>query len=513
MTTTTTCTENFFQKLERRISTCHSHLCIGLDPHPGIDILPSDENPYDAAYTFCKTIIDATSPHAAAFKPNAAFFESLGPRGLETLQRVIKLIPSDIPILLDNKRGDIGSTATAYAHASYQIGADAVTLSPLMGWDSVSPFVTGSYASKGAFLLCKTSNPGSEDLQTLPIQTTGRPLYHHIAKLATQWSSQHNAPLGLVVGATDPKAVKNIRCAAPNIWILAPGIGAQGGPLEEVCRVGRNAEGSGILFPVSRGVSRSEDPQKAAEALKESIQIALKSPPTPGNKEEILAPHQKEFLTMVIQRGILKFGSFVLKSGRTSPYFFNAGLFCMGDDMAQLAAFYARTIVNSSSLMNDDQAPKFDVLFGPAYKGIALGAIVAMALYTNHGINVGFTYNRKEAKSHGEGGKLVGAPMEGKRILIIDDVITAGTAIRESHTMLTQINGAEIVGVVIALDRAEKRALDDPLSAVQAVQRDLSIDVISVVGLQELQIYLDQQDEQDEKIKSDVREYREKYGV
>ena len=154
----------------------------------------------------------------------------------------------------------------------------------------------------------------------------------------------------------------------------------------------------------------------------------------------------------------------------------------------------------------------FDVIFGPAYKGISLGAVVSAALYSDYNVDVGFAYDRKEAKDHGEGGKLVGAAMKDKRVLVIDDVITAGTAIRQSHTLLSNI-GANTVGVVIALDRAEKRALDDPVSAVQAVARDLNIPVVSIVSLPQLQSYLKTSPDYSDEVLATVAKYRADYGV
>lgn len=151
-------------------------------------------------------------------------------------------------------------------------------------------------------------------------------------------------------------------------------------------------------------------------------------------------------------------------------------------------------------------------MFGPAYKGISLGALVCAALYDGFGVDVGFAYNRKEAKDHGEGGMLVGASLEKKRVLIVDDVITAGTAIRESHAMLKAI-GATTVGVAIALDRAEKRSLEDPVSAVQAVVRDLSIQVVSIVNLPQLQLFLEKASDYDETVLKSVSDYRAQYGV
>jgi orotate phosphoribosyltransferase len=155
---------------------------------------------------------------------------------------------------------------------------------------------------------------------------------------------------------------------------------------------------------------------------------------------------------------------------------------------------------------------QFDVIFGPAYKGIPLAAVVSSALYSEFGIDVGYAYNRKEAKSHGEGGNLVGAAMQGKRVLIVDDVITAGTAIRESHSMLQEIK-AKPVAVIIALDRAEKRSLDDPMSAVGAVARDLSLPVVSIVNLPQLQSFLEKSPSYGNEHLEHVTAYRKEYGV
>lgn len=161
---------------------------------------------------------------------------------------------------------------------------------------------------------------------------------------------------------------------------------------------------------------------------------------------------------------------------------------------------------------NESGEVNFDVLFGPAYKGISLGAVVSSVLYSDYNVDVGFAYNRKEAKDHGEGGTLVGASMQGKRVLIVDDVITAGTAIREAQSLLVAI-GAEPVGVVIALDRDEIRAEDDKVSAVQAVSRDLSIDVASIVGLKQLQSFLEESSSYDDEILESVVNYRKRYGA
>ncbi|KAG7369503.1 orotate phosphoribosyltransferase [Nitzschia inconspicua] len=544
-TTDTTNTTPFFVKLEARCKDIQSLLCVGLDPHFKELQLPATatlEQQCDAAFSFCKTIIDATLQFSACYKPNAAFFEALGDHGMITLKRVLQEIPPEIPVLLDVKRGDIGTTAAAYAQAAFQHlpNADAVTLSPLMGWDSIAPFVTEQYSHKGAFLLCKTSNPGSNDLLALNL-STNETLFERIAALSQQWSVQHGASLGLVVGATDASALKKARMAAPNAWILAPGVGAQGGDLEAALESGLNTEASGMLIPVSRGISQAEHPRVAAKELVDAINavrdkivagnnnnnnktndfdMAATSSTTPfsSSSSSSIQPYQMEFLEFSLHVGVLKFGSFTLKSGRISPYFFNAGLFATGASLFQLGSAYAAAIMASTELVdsNSNSTPKFDVLFGPAYKGIPLGAVVSAALYSQFGINVGYAYNRKEAKDHGEGGTLVGASLTGQRVLVIDDVITAGTAIRESYDLLQGV-GATMVGVVIALDRAEKRSLDDPVSAVQAVQRDLGVSVVSIVNLPQLQTFLEQYPQlvpgSDETTLESVKDYRAKYGV
>lgn len=275
------------------------------------------------------------------------------------------------------KRGDIGSTAQAYADACYDypngVNADGVTLSPLMGWDSVSPFIFGKYSDKGAFVLCKTSNPGSNDLLALSL-SQGQTLFEKIAGLAQDWSDKaitesnmdtNSEPprLGLVVGATDPDALSKARKACgPKMWILAPGVGAQGGDLDAACRAGLNEAGTGMLIPVSRGISRARDPEAKAKELKEGINAARKaiiesnkskkrkSPNMCVDADQEVAPYQKDFLEFSLEQGVLKFGSFVLKSGRTSPYFFNAGLFASGASLFKLGKAYAASIMSSKEL-------------------------------------------------------------------------------------------------------------------------------------------------------------------
>jgi orotate phosphoribosyltransferase len=209
--------------------------------------------------------------------------------------------------------------------------------------------------------------------------------------------------------------------------------------------------------------------------------------------------YQTEFLNFALEKGVLRFGEFTLKSGRISPYFFNAGLFNSGSALARLGRFYAQAIVDSGIT--------FDVLYGPAYKGIPLAAVTAAALYDHHQIDIPYAFNRKEAKSHGEGGSIVGHALEGQ-ILIIDDVITAGTAIRESMDII-EAEGAKPAGVVIALDRQEKGKGDK--SAIQEVEQDYGIPVASIAKLANVIGFLEQQGDADHL--ANIRAYRDQYGI
>ena len=209
--------------------------------------------------------------------------------------------------------------------------------------------------------------------------------------------------------------------------------------------------------------------------------------------------YQKDFVDFTLETGVLKFGEFTLKSGRISPYFFNAGLFNKGSHLSELGRLYAQAIEAS--------ALKFDVLFGPAYKGIPLAAAASIALNDSFNHNVPYSFNRKEAKDHGEGGSIVGHPLEGD-ILIIDDVITAGTAIREAQDII-QNCGANAKGVIVALDRQEKGKGE--LSAIQEVEQIFGITVLSIINLSHIIDYLKTSD--DSKILYKIEIYRSQYGI
>ncbi|HEX7047647.1 MAG TPA: orotate phosphoribosyltransferase [Gammaproteobacteria bacterium] len=210
--------------------------------------------------------------------------------------------------------------------------------------------------------------------------------------------------------------------------------------------------------------------------------------------------YRDEFLAFAVERDVLRFGEFTLKSGRKSPYFFNAGLFNTGHALAKLGRWYAQAVIDSGL--------EFDMIFGPAYKGIPLATLTAAALAEQHDRDLPYCFNRKEAKDHGEGGNLVGAPLAG-RVLIVDDVITAGTAIRESVDII-RAHGASVAGVLIALDRQERGSGE--LSAVQQVERDFGLRVASIAQLNDLIRFLEKDTSRNDAL-ARLREYRTEYGV
>ncbi len=270
---------SFFDKLQATVERNNSLLCVGLDPNPEKCPTRFREGAVtieDALLQWNRAIIESTADLVCAYKPNSAFYEALGLKGATLLRQTLAVIPDNIPVLLDAKRGDIGSTAEAYAAACFDdLQVDAVTLSPYLGRDSVQPFAR--YAGKGLFVLCHTSNPSAGDFQSLEIsdwrsldQEPNLPLYLHVARAAVSWSPN----VGLVVGATYPEALAAVREVAPNAWFLVPGIGAQGGDIHATVAAGLRDDGLGMLISVSRGVALASDPREAAMELRSAVNHA-----------------------------------------------------------------------------------------------------------------------------------------------------------------------------------------------------------------------------------------------
>jgi len=262
---------NFIEKLNQAVKKNKSLLCIGLDPDPAR--MPDKVGVFE----FNRAIIEATSDLVCAYKPNFAFYEALGTRGLDDLKRTVQQIPDNIPVIADAKRGDIVNTAKAYATAIFShFGFDASTVNPYLGFDSVEPFI--EYSDRGVFILCRTSNPGSADFQSLRLRQgrSSRPLFEIVAAKASQWNTRGN--VGLVIGATYPEELKSIRQSHPDMPFLIPGIGAQGGDLALAIRYGVDAQGRGIIINSSRqiiyasqGKDFPEAARRAASALRDQI--------------------------------------------------------------------------------------------------------------------------------------------------------------------------------------------------------------------------------------------------
>ena len=243
-----------------------SNICLGLDLDPKRMPQQFAKN-IRSMFDFAHQIVDATSDLVCAYKPNMAFFESLGPDGLSLLKQVVHRIPSDIPVILDGKRGDIGNTAGHYAKAMYEIyGATWVTINPYMGYDSFRPFV--EYDGKGIFILCLTSNSGAKDFQMLNVD--GKPLYRHVAEKVNYWDKDRS--FGLVVGATQPEQLKEIRELSGDMPLLIPGVGAQGGSLELAVRYGTADFQKPAVINVSRSVLYASTGDDFAQRAREELQ-------------------------------------------------------------------------------------------------------------------------------------------------------------------------------------------------------------------------------------------------
>ena len=428
----------FFSLLESRARQVDSLLCIGLDPHPAD--LP-DHN-LEAVRQFCVGLIEATSDLAAAYKPNAAFFEAYGAPGVALLQEVIAAVPPGIPVILDAKRGDIASTAQAYARAAFQtLGAGALTVNPYLGWDAVAPFLEDP--QKGVFLLCKTSNPGSADLQDLPVGLHGYQLYEEVALLAQKWNIHQN--LGLVVGATYPQELARVRRLVPELWILAPGVGAQGGDLEAVLRAGLRPDGLGLLIPISRAISQAENPRLAAGQIRAEINsIRQTLPDQPDGyleQQPLFDPLQsassRAIADGLLEAGCIKFGSFTLKSGLQSPIYIDL-----------------RELVSYPTLLAQVARAYLPLLKDLAFDRLAALPYAALPIATAISLQSGWPmlYPRKEAKDYGTRAEIEGAFTPGERVVVIDDLATTGGSKFEAIERLTGA-GLLVSDVVVLVDR------------------------------------------------------------
>jgi len=425
--------ESFFDRLAGRARESDSLLCVGLDPHPNLLAEPTAA----AARDFCVRLIRACAPYACAFKPNSAFFEALGPEGMEALRETIAAVPDTIPVILDAKRGDIASTADAYARAVFDtLGADALTASPYLGRDSVVPFL--ARPERGVFVLCKTSNPGADEFQALQVGSD-ESLYLRVARQAQGWSAYRN--VGLVVGATDPQALARVRVVAPDLWFLAPGVGAQGGNLEAALAAGLRADGLGMLVAVSRSIARAADPAAAAANLREAINHARCQRSERAARPR-LGVGRDAIASCLLQSSCVRFGQFTLKSGRQSPIYL---------DLRRLASHPPALRTVAAAFTRLLRGLEFDRLAAIPYAALPIGTAIALAG------DWPLIYPRREVKAYGTRSAVEGVHRPGETAVVIDDLVTTGESKFETIQKL-EAAGLQVRDIVVLIDREQGAA-------------------------------------------------------
>eukprot|EP00240_Pyramimonas_obovata_P001266 CAMPEP_0118925442 /NCGR_PEP_ID=MMETSP1169-20130426/3322_1 /TAXON_ID=36882 /ORGANISM="Pyramimonas obovata, Strain CCMP722" /LENGTH=489 /DNA_ID=CAMNT_0006866741 /DNA_START=257 /DNA_END=1726 /DNA_ORIENTATION=- len=432
---------SFFDVLSKEACKKNTLLCVGLDPHSK----ELKENTPEAAKEFCAKLIENTHEYCCCYKPNAAFFECFGASGVEALHQVIALCKEKgVPVLLDAKRGDIGSTSEAYAEAAYKAAnADALTASPYMGEDSMEPLMRDS--SKGIFILTRTSNPGASDIQSLSVvDDSGNraPLYESVAKLAQRWNEKYGN-CGMVVGATAPNEMVAIRKVAPDPWILAPGVGFQGGDLGATVRAAVRADGLGLLLPVSRGISRAKDQSAEAKKLRDAINDEREKAVVAKVAQEKAEGHagwtesKKKLADQLMEVGCVKFGTFTLKSGLTSPIYIDL----------RIPVAYPRLLAAiGEAFLPLLEGLEFTQLAALPYAAMPIGSAVSLAG------SIPMIYPRKESKAYGTKADIEGVFKAGEQVVVIDDLITTGDSKFEGFAKL-ESGGLKVKDVVVLIDR------------------------------------------------------------
>lgn len=429
---------SFFARLEERAQRIDSLLCVGLDPRVPVEEIVSEN----------RRIIEATREYALCFKPNSAFYEQHGPAGLRALQETLSLVPDEIPVLLDAKRGDIGSTAQAYARACIHYGVDAVTVNPYMGEDSVRPFVDSGLA---VFVLCRTSNPGSREFQALRVGDAGT-LSVEVARTTQGWQGE----VGLVVAGNDAAALAEIRAIRPETWFLAPGIGAQGGSMQEALLAGSREDGKGLLLAASRAISGAADPAEAARSLVEGAREvrgrAVGSGqegragssaygPGPSGESAIPASVRDRLLDAILDTGGFRVGEFTLKSGAISPFYVDLRRLQSMPGALETAAMAYEALLPQSGSSPIDRVAAIPVA--------AVSLATALSLRTR----LPLIYPRLPPKPHGTGNRVEGEWKAGERVVLVDDLITTGLSKIEAVKVLRE-EGMVVKDLLVLLQRS-----------------------------------------------------------
>lgn len=443
---------NFFERVTQLCKEKNSLLCVGLDPRIEAD------SPEQAEFLIVeqnKKLIEATAEYTVCYKPNIAFYEAWGEAGHRALMKTMELIPKGIPVLLDAKRNDIGATAEAYAIAAFDIiGADGITLNPYMGKTSAEPFI--KYEGKGFFQLCRTSNPGAGKIQEIKTEL-GRSLFIEVGEEAVSWAPQRT---GLVVAGNDPASLKAVREAMPDVWMLSPGIGAQGGSMVEAVKAGLRSDGLGILPVVVRAIADAPNPRAMTKLFVDELNAA---------RERVMAkwgcgcscdttdgdcsmdPLMQSVLKGLIDTQCFRLGEFTLKSGKLSPFYVDLR---RTSASVQLMKWIGKAY---TSLMGD---LKFDHIAGIP--------VAALSLATVASLESGYPmiYPRMTRKEHGSGNAIEGNWKPGDRVLLLDDLITTGKSKIEAIEILREA-GLIVEDLVVLLERGGQGRRDMEAAGVR----------------------------------------------
>jgi len=423
--------KSFFAQLEDRARAVNSLLCVGLDPRA---------DTADELRAECRRLVEATASYALAFKPNSAFFEAHGADGMRVLREVIASIPKDIPVILDAKRGDIGNTSEAYAQAAFEIlGAHALTVNPYLGGESLGAFM--DRADRGIFVLCKTSNPGADEFQSLTVDGS-KQLYEVVAERAQKWNTKNN--VGLVVGATYPEAIARVRELAPDLWFLVPGVGAQGGDLKQTLEAGLRDDGLGLIINASRSIAHAANPGDEAKRLRDMSFRGARS----ATRNLVEWPQRflaasplgmTELANDLLESGCVRFGKFTLKSGKVSPIYLDLRrLVSHPQIMRRVAKLYAKKL----------KELEFDRITGLPYAALPIGTAISLEM------NRPLIYPRREVKEYGTKATIEGDYNAGETAVVIDDLATTGDTKIESIQKL-EAAGLKVKDVVVLIDREQ----------------------------------------------------------